>query len=152
LPWDAGSDCIIRPSSVASSGLWPRARSPPLTIVLVPAESPTITFEAKTWLVSLACRKAKDVGYPHELWATRLLASHAREYGPAEGHVCLANLAQGTVCKILAQEEVKPHKVRYYMERRDPDFADRMADVLSIYRRVKVLKKAAAAIKIDDLV
>jgi hypothetical protein len=28
-------------------------------------------------------------------------------------------LAQGTVCKILGQEEIKPHKVRYYLERRD---------------------------------
>ena len=25
-------------------------------------------------VVSLACRKAKDLGYPHELWTTRLLA------------------------------------------------------------------------------
>jgi hypothetical protein len=64
-----------------------------------------ITLEAKAWLVSLACRKAKDLGYPHELWTTRLLARHAREHGPAEGHAGLANLAQGTVCKILAQEE-----------------------------------------------
>src|SRR6266576_2268065 len=74
-------------------------------------KEPTITAEAKAWLVSLACRKAKELGYPHELWTTRLLARHAREHGPAEGHACLANLAQGTVCKILDQEEVKPHKV-----------------------------------------
>ena len=112
-----------------------------------PGREPTITLEAKAWLVWLACRKAKDFGYPHELWTTRLLASHVREYGPAEGHACLANLAQGTVCKILAQEEVKPHKVRYYLERRDPNFAEKMADVLSVYREVKVLKKAAAATK-----
>jgi transposase len=97
--------------------------------------------------VSLACRKAKDLGYPHELWTTRLLASHAREHGPAEGHACLANLAQGTVCKILDQEEVKPHKVRYYLEQRDPDFAKKMAEVLCVYRQVKILKKAAAASK-----
>jgi hypothetical protein len=56
----------------------------------------------------LACQKAKDLGYPHELWTTRLLARHAREHGPAEGHACLANLAQGTVCKILDQDAVKP--------------------------------------------
>jgi transposase len=99
-----------------------------------PGKEPTITPEAKVWLVSLACRKAKDSGYPHELWTTRLLASHAREHGPAEGHACLANLAQGTVCKILAQEDVKPHKVRYYLERRDPDFAEKMAEVLCVYR------------------
>src|SRR6267142_1529142 len=56
-----------------------------------PGKEPTITIEAKAWLTSLACRKAKELGYPHELWTTRLLARHAREHGPAEGHPCLAN-------------------------------------------------------------
>src|ERR1035438_4592570 len=46
-------------------------------------KEPTITAEAKAWLVSLACRQAKERGYPHELWTTRLLARHAREHGPA---------------------------------------------------------------------
>src|SRR6202040_2941046 len=64
-----------------------------------PGKEPTITPEAKAWLVSLACDKAKEHGYPHELWTTRLLARHARERGPAAGHQCLARLAQGTVCK-----------------------------------------------------
>jgi len=71
-----------------SSGRWPgplaalddRPRS---------GKEPTITAEAKAWVVDLACRKAKDLGYPHELWTTRLLARHAREHGPAEGHACL---------------------------------------------------------------
>src|SRR5438270_2824582 len=79
-----------------------------------------ITAAAKTWLVALACRKAKELGYPHELWTTRLLAAHARQHGPPAGHPSLAKLAQGTVCKILAEQDVKPHKVRYYLERRDP--------------------------------
>ena len=112
-----------------------------------PGREPTITPEAKAWLVSLACRKAKDLGYPHELWTTRLLARHAREHGPAEGHACLADLVQGTVCKILDQDEVKPHKVRYYLEQRDPDFAEKMAEVLCVYREVQILKQAAAAAK-----
>jgi transposase len=108
-----------------------------------PGKEPTITPEAKAWLVSLACDKAKDHGYPHELWTTRLLARHAREHGPAAGHGCLATLVQGTVCKILGKEEIKPHKVRYYLERRDADFERKMAEVLCIYREVQVLKKAA---------
>jgi hypothetical protein len=83
--------------------------------------------------------------YPHELWTTRLLARHAREHGPAEGHGCLGNLAQGTVVKILNEEEIKPHKVRYYLEQRDPEFAEKMAEVLCVYRQVKILKKAEAA-------
>jgi transposase len=115
-----------------------------------PGREPTITIEAKAWLVALACRKAKELGYPHELWTTRLLASHAREHGPAEGHLCLGSLVQGTVCKILDEEEIKPHKVRYYLERRDPDFAEKMAQVLCVYRQVKILKKAAAAKRKPD--
>jgi len=109
-----------------------------------PGKEPTITAEAKAWLVSLACRKAKELGYPHELWTTRLLAGHAREHGPAAGHACLANLVQGTVCKILDRHGVKPHKVRYYLERRDAEFEQKMAQVLCVYREVEVLKKAAA--------
>jgi hypothetical protein len=31
-----------------------------------PAREPTITVEAKTWVTSLACREAKDLGYPHD--------------------------------------------------------------------------------------
>jgi transposase len=112
-----------------------------------PGKEPTITPEAKAWLVSLACDKAKEHGYPHELWTTRLLARHAREHGAAAGHRCLANLVQGTVCKILGQEEIKPHKVRYYLERRDAEFEQKMAEVLCVYREVQVLKKAAAKAK-----
>ena len=112
-----------------------------------PGKEPTITDEAKAWLVSLACRKAKDLGYPHELWTTRLLARHAREHGPAEGHACLGKLVQGTVCKILNEQEVKPHKVRYYLERRDPEFKGKMAEVLCVYREVKIIKETAAASK-----
>ena len=111
-----------------------------------PGKEPVITIEAKAWL-SLACRKAKELGYPHELWTTRPPARHAREHGPAEGHAVLASLAQGTVCKILDQEEVKPHKVRYYLEQRDPEFSEKMAEVLCVYRRVKLLKKVAVASK-----
>ena len=110
-----------------------------------PGKEATITSEAKEWLVDLACRKAKDLGYPHELWTTRLLARHAREHGPLAGHGCLATLAQGTVCKILDAREIKPHRIRYYLERRDPEFAEKMAQILCVYKEVEILKTAGAA-------
>lgn len=112
-----------------------------------PGRQRSITPEAKAWLTALACRKAKDLGYPHEVWTTRLLARHAREHGPAEGHACFANLVQGTVVKILNEGEVKPHKIRYYLERRDPEFKTKMAEVLCVYREVALLKKMAAGSK-----
>jgi len=109
-----------------------------------PGKTPEITADAKAWLVSLACQKAKDLGYPHELWTTRLLARHTRAHAEAAGHPCMANIAQGTVCKILARNDVKPHKVRYYLERRDADFEAKMADVLCVYREVAVLRESQA--------
>ena len=107
-----------------------------------PGREPTITLEAKAWLVSLACDKAKDHGYPHELWTTRLLARHVRDHCVAAGHECLSRLVQGTLCKILAQQTIKPHKIRYYLERRDPAFAEKMAEVLCVYREVALLREA----------
>ena len=112
-----------------------------------PGREPTISAEAKTWVVDLACRKAKELGYPHEMWTTRLLARHAREHGPVEGHACLARLAQGTLVSILNEQEIKPHKVRYYLERRDPEFKQKMAEVLCVYGEVKLIKETAAAAK-----
>jgi len=96
-----------------------------------PGREPTITLEARAWL---ACRKAKT---------KRLLAGHVHEHGPVEEHACLANLAQATVCD-LDQEEVQPHKVRYYLEQRDPDFAEKMAEQPCICRQVKILEEAAS--------
>src|SRR3981189_3607024 len=112
-----------------------------------PGKEPTITAEAKAWVVNIACRKAKELGYPHEVWTTRLLAAHAREHGPAEGPFVPERAGPGHRLKILDAQEVKPHKVRYYLERRDPEFKAKMAQVLCVYSKVNVLKKAAAATK-----
>jgi hypothetical protein len=40
--------------------------------------------------------------------------------------------------------EVHPHKVRYYLERRDEAFEQKMADVLCVYREVAVLRESEA--------
>ena len=109
-----------------------------------PGKVRQITTEAQTWLISLACQKAKDLGYPHELWTMRLLARHVREHAVAAGHACMASLAPGTVCKILDRHAVKPHKIRYYLERRDTAFEEKMAEVLCVYREVAVLRAAEA--------
>ena len=107
-----------------------------------PGKAPEITDDARAWVVSLACQKPKEFGHPQELWTTRLLARHVREHAEAVGHRCLTRLAQGTVCKILDAHEVKPHKVRYYLERRDEAFEQKMAEVLCVYREVAVLRES----------
>jgi hypothetical protein len=105
-----------------------------------PGREPTIEAKAKAWPISLACRKAKELGYPHEPWTTRLLARHTRGYGPAVGHACLAKLVQGTVCKILDRQAAKAHKMRCFPGTACPDFDEKMARVLCVYREVEILK------------
>jgi transposase len=106
---------------------------------------PDITEAARTWVIAEACVKAKQRGYPHEVWTLRLLAAHARERGPAAGHACLADLAPSTVHEVLNSQPVKPHKVRYYLQRRDPAFEERKADVLEVYAAAEMLRQIPEA-------
>jgi transposase len=105
---------------------------------------PALTVEARAWVVSLACRKPKDFGYAQELWTTRLLAKHVREYSKAAGHSCLLKLGRGTVSKILGANQVHPHRIQYYLERRDPEFETIMAQVLHVYKEVQVWRETGA--------
>ncbi|MGD9163075.1 MAG: helix-turn-helix domain-containing protein, partial [Desulfobacteraceae bacterium] len=106
-----------------------------------PGKPPEITAEAKTWLVNLACKKPKELGYSFELWTNRLLAKHAREHCKAEGHPSLQKINRGTVSKILNKSDVHPHKITYYLERRDPDFDRKMTQVLHVYKQVELIKQ-----------
>jgi len=106
-----------------------------------PGKPRTITPEARMWLVSLACQKPKKLEYSYELWTNRLLAAHARKYCKKAGHPSLAHINRGTVSKILQKSGVRPHKISYYLERRDPDFDRKMAQVLHIYKEVELIKQ-----------
>lgn len=106
---------------------------------------PTITPEARMWLTSLACQKPKELGYSYELWTTRLLAEHVRRHAVEAGHPCLVKLARGTVSKILTRGQVQPHKIAYYLERRDPEFEAKMAQVLYVYHEVALLRESGEA-------
>jgi transposase len=105
---------------------------------------PAMTAEARAWVVSLACQKPKELGYAQELWTTRLLAQHVRKHCQVAGHASLAKLGRGTVSKILSSNQVHPHKIQYYLERRDPDFDAKMVQVLHVYREVEIWRETGA--------
>lgn len=104
---------------------------------------PHLTAADRAWVVDLACRKPKDLGYPEEVWTTRRLARHVRQHCEAASHPALVRIGRGTVSKLLREGEVQPHKIRYYLERRDPDFERKMAEVLCVYKEVQVLRARA---------
>ena len=109
---------------------------------------PTLSAEARAWVVALACQKPKELGYAQELWTTRLLAKHARKHGLAAGHPSLQRLSRGTVSKILRANVVQPQKIRYYLEQRDPEFESKMKQVLHVYKQIEVWHKLGAPSKL----
>jgi transposase len=104
---------------------------------------PEITDEAKAWVVSIACTKPKDHGLAAELWTISALARFVSEGAEAAGFARLANAGKSTVWRILDENEIKPHKIRYYLEKRDPQFDRKMQEVLMVYRDVSIYREGA---------
>jgi transposase len=104
---------------------------------------PEISDEAKAWVVSLACSKPKDHGLAAELWSISALAKFVCERAEAAGFARLINAGKSTVWRILDDNDIKPHKIRYYLEKRDPDFDRKMQEVLMVYRDVSIYTEGA---------
>lgn len=104
---------------------------------------PEITDEAKAWVVSLACTKPKDQGLAAELWTISALAKFVCERAQDAGFARLANAGKSTVWRILDGNGIKPHRIRYYLEKRDPDFDRKMQEVLMVYRDVSLYREGA---------
>lgn len=104
---------------------------------------PEISDEAKAWVVSIACTKPKDHGLAAELWSISALARFVSERAEAAGFARLAGAGKSTVWRILDDNDIKPHKIRYYLEKRDPDFDRKMQEVLMVYRDVSIYTQAA---------
>ena len=105
---------------------------------------PKLTEEAKAWVVHLACSKPKDLGYAAELWTRQALAQHVRREARAAGHPSLAQASKATVHRILAAQPLQPHKVTYYLQRRDPAFESKMREVLLVYQEVALQNQSGA--------
>jgi len=104
-------------------------------------KGPVITEEARAWVVAVACMKPKELGYAAELWTRQALANHVRKHALAEGHPSLERAAKATVHRILGEQTLQPHRVTYYLERRDPDFEAKMREVLLVYQEVELANR-----------
>ncbi len=105
-------------------------------------KEPVINSGDKAWVVHLACTKPKDLGYAAELWTRKALAAHVRQHAQAAGHPSLVRAAKSTVQKILVEQQLQPHKVKYYLERRDLEFEFKMKEVLLVYQEVMLQNQA----------
>ena len=97
-----------------------------------------ITDEEKAWIINIACQKPIDFGYVAETWTYAKLTSHINKTAEAAGYTRLSTIHKSTVNTILDEADIKPHKITYYCENRDPDFDSKMHNVLLVYKQLEM--------------
>lgn len=97
-----------------------------------------ITDEEKAWIINIACQKPIDFGYAAETWTYAKLTSHINKTAEAAGYTRLSTIHKSTVNTILDEADIKPHKITYYCENRDPDFDSKMHNVLLVYKQLEM--------------
>lgn len=103
---------------------------------------PKITDDAKSWVLSVACQSPVKLGYAHETWTYSLLKQHIRGNCEQAGHQVLSRIDKGVLNTILSRGNIKPHKVSYYLEKRDPEFDLKMANILQVYKEIAIINES----------
>lgn len=104
-----------------------------------PGAPNTITIEAKTWVIHLACQIPKDIidGPASQQWTINSLSEYVRSHAEKEGYAFLKNVANSTIWSILNDNSLKPHQIKYYLVKKDPEFNTKDQAVLLLYKRVE---------------
>ena len=97
-----------------------------------------ITDDEKAWIINIACQKPRDFGYAAETWTYAKLTTHINRNAEKAGFIRLSTIHKSTVHTILDDAEIKPFRIRYYCENRDPDFDDKMHNVLLVYKQLSM--------------
>ena len=97
-----------------------------------------ITDDAKSWILNVACQKPVELGYSAELWTLSALHKHICKNAETAGYPRLATVTKPYLQKLLKTSDIKPFKIKYYLEKRDPDFEQKMHDVLVVYKQVSL--------------
>ena len=72
------------------------------------------------------------------MWTRALLTKHINKYAEQAGHLRLSTISQSKVRTILEEADIKPNKITYYCENRDPDFESKMHNVLLVYKQLSM--------------
>ena len=100
--------------------------------------SPEITDGAVAWIVSIACQRLTDLGYAQELWTLKNLHQHIQAHAAEAGFLRLETISKARVGQLLKKCDIKPFKINYYCEKRDPLFESKMQDILLVYKQVEL--------------
>lgn len=109
-----------------------------------------ITDEEKAWIINIACQKPVDFGYAAETWTYAKLTSHINKTAEAAGYTRLSTIQKSMVNTILDKADIKPHKITYYCENRDPDFDSKMHNVLLVYKQLEMQFNESGELTVSD--
>ena len=101
--------------------------------------NPEITDEEKSWIINIACQKPVDLGYAAETWTYSKLTKHINDTAESAGYIRLSTITKTSIKNILDAAEIKPFRIQYYCENRDPDFESKMHQVLLVYKQIELL-------------
>ena len=108
--------------------------------------APSITDNAKSWILSLIRRSPQKFGYTAGTWTYSTLIKHIRNNCKYFGHDCLLKIGKGRLNMVLSKSNINPHKIYNYLERRNVGSEDKRAGVLCIYKEIHLIDETPAAI------
>ena len=98
-----------------------------------------ITDAARAWVVSIACEPPTKFNFAAETWTYSALAKYIRDNCTSAGYASLIKTGKSFLNNVLSKSNIKPHKISYYLERKDPEFDTKMASVLHVYKEVALI-------------
>lgn len=100
--------------------------------------SNVIQASAKAWVISLACSRPSELedGPAAQLWSIEALRKYIVSHSEDEGYPELNKVSTSTVWEILNDNDIRPHQIRCYLEKKEPDFNEKARGVLLLYKRV----------------
>ena len=97
-----------------------------------------ITDDAVAWIINVACQRPADLGYSQGMWTLKNLHQHIQKNADGAEFPRLATMTKPMLQKLLRRSDIKPFKIKYYCEKRDPDFEEKMHDVLLVYKQISM--------------
>ena len=99
----------------------------------------------KARVLKKATERPSDHGVPFSHWDASSLARLATEAGITK------SIHPTTVWRWLNDADLKPHRVQYWLQSTDPDFEERMQDVIAVYLAAREwARRGIATFSVDE--
>ena len=66
------------------------------------------------------------------------LHKYIQKHAEEAGYPRLSTVTKPYIQKFLKEQDIKPFKIKYYCEKRDPDFESKMHEVLLVYKQIEM--------------